>query len=335
LVVLIALAPGPAFAAGSAPTWGALDLLERTVPPGERLKFSYSRGRTFTSAFLDTPVFAARGTKSGPTLCLTALVHGDERNGFEVVRKTFAETDPRSLSGTLIGLPAVNAHGLRTGSRYMPDRRDLNREFPGSRGSNSAMIADLLFSMLRQNCDAVIDLHTGSLERANLPQIRVDLSDPGALTLAKSFGASVIVGGAGPRGSLRRELMTIGIPTILYEAGLPQRFQPEEIARGVEGVRNAMIHLGMLEGRPTRTTPANRIFSRTTWLRVPVENGGVYYSLKQLGDRVAKGEAVARVEEPFTDESFLVDSDVSGTVIGMAVPQIVFPGYAILHIAQP
>jgi predicted deacylase len=327
---------GPAFAAEGSAEWGPLELLERTIPPGEKLKFSYTRARTFEGAFLDTVVFAARGRNPGPTLCLTALVHGDERNGFEVARKVFADTDPKQLSGTLLVLPAVNMNGFRTGSRYMPDRRDLNREFPGSEsGSNSSIIAGILYRTARQYCTALVDLHTGSFDRANLPQIRVDLAHPRALELAKSFGAPVVLGGAGPRGSLRREMMEGGVPSIIYEAGLPLRFEPAEIEKGYEGVRNVMIRMGMTRGRATAATPDSRVFSRSRWLRVPLGMGGVFYPVKQLGERIVAGDEIAHVEDPFTDQRFVMRADEAGTVIGLAVPQVVFSGYALIHVAQP
>lgn len=331
-----ALPFGRAVAGTENSAWGPLELLERTIPPGTKLKFSYRRTRNFEAAFLDTAVFAARGRKPGPTLCLTALVHGDERNGFEVARKVFAATDPERLSGTLLALPAVNMNGFRTGSRYMPDRRDLNREFPGSEtGSNSAIIAGILFRTARRHCDALIDLHTGSFERANLPQIRVDLANPRALDLAKSFGAPVVLGGEGPRGSLRREMMEAGIPAILYEAGLPLRFEPEEIARGFDGVRNVMIRLGMMAGEATPRTPDERVFVRSGWIRAPLGIGGIFYPQKRLGEAVVAGEEIAHVDDPFTDERFVVRAEEPGTVIGLAVPQVVFSGYALLHVAQP
>ncbi len=334
----ILLAPG--WACGQAiavPSsgWGSLQLLEREIAPGQKRKFRYQHTQTFEGSFLDTPVFVARGSKPGPTLCLTALIHGDERNGFEIVRESFARIDPARLSGTLIAVPAANVSGFRTGSRYMPDRRDLNRAFPGKAGSdNTALIAGILFSALSEHCDALIDLHTGSFDRANLPQVRVDLANPKALELARRFGATVVLGGEGPKGSLRREMMDAGIPAIIYEAGLPLRFEPMEIEHGVQGVRNVMIGLGMSAGQASAPTPDERIFSKAHWVRVPVGNGGVFYPVRKLGDSVRKGDFIARIFDPFTDERFDLPSPRDGQIIGMAVPQIVFSGYALVHIAS-
>jgi len=337
LVALVATAvlALPAGAQPAAGGWGPLEVLGRTIAPGSRQKFSYMGTRTFEGAFLDTAVFAARGARPGPTLCLTALVHGDERNGFEIARTVFAEADPRRLAGTLIALPAINVNGFRTGSRYMPDRRDLNRAFPGgTKGSNTSLVAGIVYEALTTYCNAVVDLHTGSFDRANLPQVRVDLGNAKALDLARRFGAAVVLGGAGPRGSLRREVMEAGIPAIIYEAGLPLRFEPEEIRRGVQGVRNVMVALGMVDGAATAPTPADHVYASSRWLRVPVGQGGVFYPDIELGTALTAGQAIAHIEEPFTDQRFVVRADGPGTVVGMAVPQVVFSGYALVHVAR-
>lgn len=337
LFITLALLTSPALpagATGSPASWGPLKLPNQVILPGEKRKFSYQSTPTFEGAFLDTVIFAARGRTPGPALCLTALVHGDERNGFEIARTVFARTDAQELAGTLIALPAINVNGFRTGSRYMPDRRDLNRAFPGAAdGSNTGLIARIVFDALTAHCDALVDLHTGSFDRANLPQVRVDLGSPRALDLARHFGAAVVLGGAGPNGSLRREMMDAGIPAIIYEAGLPLRFEPEEIAQGVRGTLNVMIRLGMIRGTAAAATPESRVFRDARWLRVPVGNGGVFYPDKALGDRVTPGEPVAHIDDPFTDERHEVRATHAGTIIGMAVPQVVFSGYALMHVA--
>ena len=335
LLATVLVAGNALAAAAPATPWGALELLQRTIPAGEKRKFSFQEVPTFEGSFLNTAIFAARGLKSGPTLCLTALVHGDERNGFEVARTAFAGTEARQLSGTLIALPAINVNGFRTGSRYMPDRRDLNRAFPGNaKGSNTSLIAGIVFETIKRHCDALIDLHTGSFDRANLPQVRVDLANPRALELARRFGATVVMGGAGPQGSLRREVMDAGIPAIIYEAGLPLRFEPKEIAAGVQGVRNVMMHLGMVAGTATAPTPTARVYASSSWLRAPVGQSGVFYADKQLGAVISAGEPIAHIDDPFTDERHVVKAEAAGTIVGMAVPQVVFSGYALVHVAR-
>jgi predicted deacylase len=324
--------PAAVDAATDQPAWGPLRLLGREVAAGEKRKFGYEAVPTFQGAFLDTPIFAARGARPGPTLCVTATIHGDEINGFEVGSQVFAHTDASQLAGTLLVVPAANAAGFRSGERYMPDRRDLNRFFPGTtKGSNTAQVARAIFDVVTGYCNALIDLHTGSFERANLPQIRVDLAQPKALELAKAFGVGVVVGGAGPQGSLRRETIKAGIPAIIYEAGLPLRFEPEEIRRGVEGVRNVMAHLDMI--RRQGPAPASaRVIRKSLWVRAPLAVSGIFYPARSLGDTVRAGDVLGDIRDPWTDESHAVKAPVGGFIIGMTVPQVVLSGYAVVHI---
>jgi predicted deacylase len=311
--------------------WGAIELLEASIAPGGKQRLSFVPYRSFEAGFIDTAVWVVRGAKPGPTLCITAAVHGDEINGAEIARRVFAAVQPAELAGTLIVMPAVNAYGFRTGNRYMPDRRDLNRSFPGKReGSVSSLVAHAVFSRVIQRCDALIDLHTGSFQRTNLPQIRVDLSNERALELARHFGVGVVLGGEGPSGSLRREATDAGIPAIIYEAGEPLRFQREEIEHGAEGVHNAMAFLG-LEGRSAEA-PRSRVFRRTKWVRVPVGGGGIFFNDVALGARVAEGERLGTVTRPDDFREVEIRAPRAGEVIGMAVPQIVLSGYALFHL---
>jgi len=197
-LVVLSLKPASLVAAQSSGAWAAIELIGRTVASGEKRKFSFTPKGTFEGFYLDVPVFVARGAAPRPTLCVTAGIHGDEINGVEVARRVFAKIDPTDLAGTLIVLPVINADGFRMGSRYLPDRRDLNRYFPGSLdGSVASIIANAFFSNIILRCNALVDLHTGSFRRSNLPQIRVDLSQKDAVELARHFGVGIIVGGAG------------------------------------------------------------------------------------------------------------------------------------------
>jgi uncharacterized protein len=319
--------------ASSASQWGALQLLGREVAPGSRSKFPFIPDRSFEASYLNMPVFVARGLTSGPTLCLTAGVHGDELNGVEVARRVFAQTEPQDLRGTLIALPAINAEGVRTGSRYLSDRRDLNRAFPGKMsGSVASLIAHQIFTNVLSHCDALLDLHTASNQRANLPQIRADLSNPAIRELAIHFGLGIVVGGSGPDGSLRREAARTGIPAIIYEAGEPSRFQEDEIERGVQGVENVMAYLDMIE-HTDHKIPDARIYERSQWIRTTLGAGGFFFPTAGLGDIVQAGDLLGRITDPFTDATNEVISPIEGEIIGMSVPQPVLPGYALFHLA--
>ncbi len=313
--------------------WGSLVLLGRQVEPGTSERFPFIPDRSFDASYLNMPVLVARGAAPGPTLCLTGGIHGDELNGVEVVRRAFSTIDPGQLRGTLIGLPAINAEGVRSGDRYMSDRRDLNRAFPGrSGGSVAALVAHAVFNEVIVRCDALVDFHTASNSRTNLPQIRADISDPAIEELAIHFGLGIVVAGSGPDNSLRREAAKAGVPAIIYEAGEPYRFQEDEIDAGVMGARNVMAYLDMTDAAE-QEVPETRIYERSRWVRVPPDKGGFFFPDIALGARVEPGDKLGRIIDPLTDAEFAVVSTLSGEVIGMAVAQPVLMGYALFHIA--
>jgi predicted deacylase len=325
-------ASGPAVAVspGASGTWRAIELLRRTVAPGEKRRLQFPTGRDFGGSTLDIPVLVVRGERPGPTLCLTAGIHGDELNGVEIVRHVFEHAEPRGLDGMLVGVPIVNMHGFRRGSRYLPDRRDLNRYFPGKpAGSTASRTAHALFTEVVRFCDALVDLHTGSLERTNLPQIRAAITRGRVRELALAFGVGVVLEGDGPGGSLRDAAVKAGIPAIVYEAGQPGRFEDEEIARGVEGVRHVMANLRMVHGTG-RPRPVPVVFRRTRWVRTG--SGGILRTDRSLGDQVTAGEVLGTVTDPITNERSSIVAPAAGRLIGMAIPQVVLPGFAAFNL---
>jgi len=320
--------------ASSAEDWSApYELLGRETAPGTKNKFQFIDDRSFEASYLNTPVFVARGAAPGPTLCLAAGIHGDELNGVEVARRAFAQIDAKELRGTVIALMAINAEGVRTGNRYLSDRRDLNRSFPGSAGGSVAsIIANAVFSKVIKRCDALIDLHTASNNRANVPQIRADLSNPAIRDMAMHFGVGIVVGGAGPDGSLRGEAANAGITAIIYEAGEPLRFEEEQIDRGMRGVHNVMAFLDMTD-EAAQKIPDDRVYQRSRWVRAKSGQGGFFFPTTRLGDMVEVGDSLGSVLDPLTDQAHDVVSPIAGEVIGMAVPQPVLSGYGLVHMA--
>lgn len=323
-------APGEPASSEAPIAWGPTRLLGDVILPGERRRLVLLSSESFAGADVELPVLALRGPRPGPTLCLTAGVHGDELNGIEIVRQLFEYTTPGQLSGMLVGVPVVNLHGFRRNSRYLPDRRDLNRYFPGHpSGSSASRIANSVFRGVILSCNALVDLHTGSFHRANLPQIRADLRDPRQLELARSFGIGVVVHNAGSVGTLRRAAQDVGIHAITYEAGEPMRFQRDEIERGVQGVRNLMASLGMLaDGR--RPADDDRVYFRSRWVRV--NDGGIFLTDRRLGERVQAEELLGTVTDPITNERSRILAPESGRILGMAFPQVVIPGFAAFHL---
>ncbi len=318
---------------GAAPgVWGPMEILGERVEPGTKRELVFFTSESFQALSVKTPVLVIRGTAPGPTLCLTAAVHGDELNGVEIVRRVLEETEPDKLSGTLIGVPIVNMLGFERSSRYLPDRRDLNRYFPGhSRGSSAARIAHAFFEAIVRRCDALIDLHTGSFHRANMPQIRGDLLNPGVAALAKAFGAEVLIHHTGQIGTLRKAATDAGIPTIIYEGGEPMRFQDTEIERGAAGTRSVLTELGLVERkRAGRSSDGIRTFYETHWIRV--NHGGILVSHVRLGDWVTVDQRLGRISDPMGRGRSQVTSPYKGRVIGIALAPVVIPGVAVYHI---
>jgi predicted deacylase len=319
--------PGPAVL--SRP-WGGMQLLECEVAPGERRRLFLRASESFAGDSVEIPVLAIRGERAGPVVCMTAGIHGDELNGIEIVRQIFEHVSPSQLSGMLVGVPVANLHGFRRGSRYLPDRRDLNRYFPGHpAGSSASRIASALFEGVVRHCDAVVDFHTGSFYRTNLPHLRANLLDPQVLELAQAFGIGVVVHSEGLIGTLRRASTDAGIPAITYEAGEPKRFQGREIDRGVEGMRSMLRRLGVLSGNaPPPSRP--RLYYQSRWVRV--NDGGIFITHRELGERIGSGDVLGTVTDPVSNERTRLIAPVSGRILGMAVSQVVIPGFAAFHI---
>lgn len=315
------------------PAWGPLSILGKSVEPGEFKELALRVSESFSGAGMEIPVVVIRGDKEGPTVCLTGGVHGDELNGVEIVREVVDQTRARGLSGTIVAVPIVNLHGFQTSSRYLPDRRDLNRFFPGkARGNTASRIAHELFEKVVRHCDKLIDLHTASFHRGNLPQVRADLRNAENFALAKAFGATVIVHNVGGKGTLRRAAQEAGIPAIIYEAGEPMRFQAQEIKRGIIGVRNVLVNLGMLRGSRV-SLGEQRTFFETRWVRA--ERGGILVNEVRLGDDVREGDILGTITDPIRKAKSVVVSPHRGRVIGMVLAPVMIPGYAAFHIGIP
>lgn len=325
--VAAAAAPAdpPAAPASAGITWGALDFLGEAILPGEARRLRFESLDDFTAG-----VVALRGVAPGPTVCVTAGVHGDELNGIAIARRLGEETDPRALAGTLVVVPVVNAYGFRTGSRYLPDRRDLNRSFPGRpEGSAAARIAHQFFEQVVRGCDELVDLHTGSLNRANVPQIRTDLAQVDNLRLAWGFATEHVVHSVPQPGTLRRAADDAGIAAVLYEAGEPGRIDRAQVEQGVAAIQSVLGSLGMLQGAAAPEV-TQRLYGRAQWVRA--DASGIYVPLVALGAEVQPGQVLAEVSDPFSSRRDEILAPVTGRVIGMALGQVVMPGFALFHI---
>ena len=307
-----------------------LVFLGNEIMPATSQRLSWSATELFEGVPVSTPVLVVNGALPGPTLCLTAAVHGDELNGIEMVRRVMHDIDPTKLAGSVIGVPIVNVQGFRRGSRYLPDRRDLNRYFPGNpNGSAAARIAHSFFTNVVAHCDALVDLHTGSFERANLPQIRADLRNPDVVTLTQGFGSMVILHSTPAAGTLRHAATRVGIPAVTLEAGGPSQLELSEVKLGVKGIETLINTLGMIKKRRMWGDP-EPVYYRSSWVRA--DNGGILLSYVSLGSTVRKGDVLGSITDPMNNARTELRSPYSGRIIGMARNQVVMPGFAAFHV---
>ncbi|MFL6549410.1 MAG: succinylglutamate desuccinylase/aspartoacylase family protein [Povalibacter sp.] len=309
---------------------GKLRLLGAEVPAGTRKRLTWTNGTAIEGFVVPVPVIVLNGTGPGPVLCMTAAVHGDELNGIEVVRRVLDDIDVEELNGAVIGVPIVNIQGFYRGQRYLPDRRDLNRYFPGNeRGSSATRMAHSLFNEVINHCSALIDLHTGSLNRTNLPQVRADLRSPSVAHMTRAFGATVVLHSVGDKGSLRRAANDAGIPSVTFEMGEPMRVQSEQVEHGAKAIETLLYALGMTKQRRYWGDP-EPVYYASKWVRV--DNGGILFSDVALGERVSEGELLGVVTDPLSNQQYRVYAPISGRVLGMALNQVVLPGFAAYRI---
>jgi predicted deacylase len=307
-------------------------IFETEVLPGASARLEWNASQSFAGGEVISPVTVVHGTRPGPVLCLTAAVHGDELNGVEIVRRVVNELKPGELGGTVIGVPIVNLFGFTRNSRYLPDRRDLNRFFPGSRyGSIASRIAFSFFANVVKHCDAVVDFHTGSFDRSNLPQVRADLSNPDVLEFTRGFGATTVLHSEGSKGMLRVAATLAGIPAVAFEVGGPGQLQPAEIGHGVQAMHTLLHKLGMTRTRPEWDEP-QPVFYDSVWVRSNA--GGLLLSEVQLGQRVQRGQKLGSVIDPINNIEREIVAPVYGRVIGMALNQVVLPGFAAYHLGE-
>ena len=304
------------------------------VAPGESLRFDLPSAQLYTHTPLNMPIEVINGRSAGPVLLVCAAIHGDELNGVEIIRRLRSLKALKQLRGTLVLAPVVNLFGFIHKSRYLPDRRDLNRCFPGrSKGSLGSRIANLFFDEVVQRCSHAIDLHTGAVHRDNLPQVRAALDQPGVREMALGFSIPVIINSGLIDNSLRSEAGNKNIPIITYESGEALRLHEPAIVAGVRGCVGVMRELGML--RPSRSTkdiPEPAIAQSSSWFRASTD--GMFRPIVKLGSRVMTGDALGVVTSPFSAEEEVIESRFEGIVIGQNNMPLVNAGEALFHVAR-
>ncbi len=307
---------------------------ESTVAPGTRecVELPVSHLSDHTPVSMSVEVI--HGRTEGPCIFVSAGIHGDEVIGVEIVRRLLRASSLRSIKGTLIVIPIVNAFGFMNHSRYLPDRRDLNRCFPGSPGGSlAARLAHLFLHEVVARCDLGIDLHSAAIHRINLPQIRISPDNPAMLDLAQVFGAPVILQSPLREGSLRGAAKAMGRDVLLYEAGEGLRFDEYSVRTGVAGILRVLRYKGLVGGRGIAAAGARpQVCTSSKWLRAPA--GGLLRTYRADGDVVEKGAVLAAVADPFGRQEQEIVAPFDGVIVGRAVMPVVNEGDAVFHLAR-
>lgn len=308
------------------------ELAGETVTPGTRARIHLPVADLYTKTGVTMPITVIHGKRDGPALFVCGAIHGDEINGVEIIRRLLKLPALKRLRGTLVAAPVVNVFGFANHARYLPDRRDLNRSFPGSnQGSLAARLADLFMREIVSKCTHGIDLHTGAIHRPNFPHIRAFLGDDEILTLAKVFNTPVILDTDLLAGSLREASTAAGAPVLVYEAGEALRYDEPAIRYGVRGIVNVMRHIGMLGQKPSRGRVFESIILRNgQWVRAP--ESGILQRFVRVGAHVAKGQRLGIVADPFGENEVEVTAEEDGVILGMINIPLVYEGDALFHL---
>jgi predicted deacylase len=304
-----------------------------SIAAGGRQTVNLPLPSLYTNDPVSMPVHVLHGKRDGRVMFVSAAVHGDEINGVEVIRRLLQVAQLRNLRGTLLAVPIVNVFGFYNRSRYLPDRRDLNRSFPGSEsGSMAGRLGQIFMSEIVARANIGIDLHTAAIHRDNLPQVRADLSLPDLDLMAKAFSAPAVLQAVPPEGSLRHAAAEIGVPVMTYEAGEALRFEEVSIQIGLRGVLNVLRELGMLPRSKRKPSKPSAVLRSSTWRRAP--QSGILRAQVKLGAIVSKGETLGVVADPTGESEVPIPAPYDGVVIGRTNLPLVFEGEAIFHVGR-
>lgn len=305
----------------------------KEIKPGSQEIVEFPLPPLSTHSDLHMPVHVIRGKKSGPTLLVCAALHGDEINGIEIIRRLIGLKSISQLRGTLIAIPIVNVYGFIHMSRYLPDRRDLNRSFPGSeKGSLAARLANLFMQEIVSKATHGIDLHTAAIHRDNFPQIRASLDHEGTLALAEAFKAPLIIDAPLRPGTIREAAVAMGVPWLVYEAGEALRFDEVSIRGGVRGIVNVMREIGMLRKSLSNKTFVPRTVRSNFWIRAP--QSGILRLTVKLGACVNKDDNLGFVSDPYGSNQARITAPNTGIIIGRTNLPLVHEGDALVHLAR-
>ncbi len=309
-----------------------IEIAKERIAPGQLRRFELPVSRLATQTLVSLPITVVNGVESGPKLWLSAAIHGDELNGVEIIAQVLGRINPKKLRGTIIAVSIVNVFGFIEQSRYLPDRRDLNRSFPGSEnGSLASRLADLFMREIVERSTYGIDLHTAALHRINLPHIRANLEDETTYRCAKAFGAPLMMHSTTRDGSLRHAATKKGIPVLLYEAGEALRFDHMAIKVGVAGIMGVMNHLKMYQDELAPIVGNSLESRKSKWIRAFC--GGIFHLEVNLGDKVSRRQELGFITNAFGERRVPVRAKLDGIVIGHIQNPLVNQGDGIIHVA--
>ena len=309
-----------------------IEIAKEIIAPGQLQRFELPVSRLATKTLVSLPITVVNGVEPGPKLWLSAAIHGDEINGVEIIARVLGQINPQKLRGTIIAVSIVNVFGFIEQSRYLPDRRDLNRSFPGSEnGSLASQLANLFMREIVERSTHGIDLHTAAVHRINLPQIRANLDDETTYRCAKAFGAPLMMHAKTISGSLRHSAAKKGLPVLLYEAGEALRFDPQAIDCGVKGILRVLNCLEMYRDESIALDTGSLESRTSKWIRASC--GGIFHLEVNLGDRVVKKQELGFITNAFGEKRVPVKAGVNGIVISHSQNPLVNQGDAIIHLA--
>jgi predicted deacylase len=303
-----------------------------TIDAGESRDVELAISESYSGMTVHIPLHIQRAPEPGPVVFVTAALHGDEINGTGAVRMLVQDETFRIRRGGVILVPVLNLLSFDRHSRYLPDRRDLNRCFPGSKtGSLASRMAWAIFDEIVSRCDYGIDLHTAAVRRTNYPNVRGDLTDAQVRRLAESSGSEIIINGKGPRGAFRREACRAACPTIIMEGGEVWKVEPGIVESATRVVKNVLRELGMLDGPPERA--ANQVtIDKSRWIRA--EHGGFLQFHVKPGDIVEKGQPLATNATLLGREQNMLHAPFDAVVIGMTTLPAISPGEPVCNLGK-
>ena len=303
-----------------------------SIPPGESHDVKLAVSESYSSMTVRIPIHIRRAKEDGPVVFVTAALHGDEINGTGAVRQLIQDESLRLLRGSVILVPVLNLPAFDRHSRYLPDRRDLNRSFPGSAsGSLASRMARTIFEEIVSRCDYGIDLHTAAVRRTNYPNVRGDFSDPEIKRIAEAFGCEINIDGKGPKGAFRREACDAGCPTIIMEGGEIWKVEPRIVETAVRGIENILRHLDMLDGG-IQNPDFQVTIRKSKWIRA--EKGGFLQFHIKPGDIVEKDQPLATNTTLLGRERSVLYAPFDAVVIGMTTLPATSPGEPVCNLGM-